>query len=203
MAYTPATEELIRALQLLPGVGTRSATRMALHLLERDTESAQQLSHSLAEALEKVHRCPSCRTLTELSICPICEDSERESNLICVVANDADRSAVEMSKRFNGKYFVLHGVLSPIDGVGPEELGVFELVEKVDEGEIDEVMFVLDDQMESEATIFYITEQLKKTAVKCTRVLVGHQKNGTLDQAESRYLVTAIVNKQEIDLEQE
>ncbi|TCS42054.1 recombination mediator RecR [Reinekea marinisedimentorum] len=202
MAYTPATEELIRALQLLPGIGTRSATRMALYLLERDTDSARQLSHSLADALEKVHRCPSCRTLTELPVCPVCESTDRNTKLVCVVANDADRSAIEMSNRFTGRYFVLHGVLSPMDAVGPEQLGVFDLVDKVKAESIEEIMFVLDDQMESEATIYYITEQLKGLNVKCSRAMVAHLKNGSLDQAESRHLVSAIEHKREINIEQ-
>jgi recombination protein RecR len=207
MAYTPATEELIRTLQLLPGIGSRSAARMALYLLERDTESAQQLSRSLAEALARVHRCPSCRTLTEEAVCAVCENDDRNGKLLCVVANDADRAAIEMSKRFHGRYFVLHGVLSPIDGVGPEQLGVFELIDKVRSESVEELMFVLDDQMESEATIYYITEQLnaeqfKDLAVKCSRVFVGHFKNCTLDQAESRHLVSALENKRESNLEQ-
>ena len=203
MAYTPATEELIRALQGLPGIGSRSAARMALHLLERDTESAQWLNNALADALNKVHRCPSCRTLTEQVECDICQDSERDASSLCVVVNDADRAAIEMSKQFQGHYFVLHGVLSPIEGVGPEQLAIFDLIDKLKNNDVSEVIFVLDDQMESEATVFYITEQLKAIDVRCSRVTLMHLKNGNLDQAESRHLVSALTNRQEITLEQE
>lgn len=202
MAYTPATEELIRALQGLPGVGSRSAARMALHLLERDTESAQSLSVALSDALTKVHRCPSCRTLTEQPVCAICDDAERDSTRLCVVVNDADRAAIEMSKQFQGHYFVLHGVLSPMEGVGPEQLAIFDLLDKLRAGTVSEVIFALDEQMESEATVYYITEQLKSVDIQCSRMRFAHLKNGHLDQAESRYLVNAMAQRQEILVEQ-
>lgn len=203
MAFTASTEALIRALQHLPGIGTRSAQRMALHLLERDTESAEELSSALQEALEKVHRCPSCRTLTESPVCETCNDSHRDTATLCVVMNDADRSAMEMSNRYKGKYFVLHGVLSPIDGVGPEQLGIFDLIDKVAAENVEEVIFALDEQMESEATVYYISQHLKSKSVRCSRLHFNQMKNGSFDQADSHQFANALKYKEEISLEQD
>lgn len=201
MSYTPATEKLIRALQQLPGVGVRSAQRMALQLLERNPEAAQNLQQALLVAIEKVHKCPTCRTLTEHDECDTCSNTLREQNVLCVVANDADRAGIEMSGKFNGRYFVLHGVLSPIDGIGPEELGIFQLVERVKQGQITEVILALDAQMEAEATVHYIGEHLKQTDVKISRVHFQQMKSGALDQTESHIIGNALAQKQEIGFE--
>lgn len=201
MSYTPATEELIRSLQCLPGVGTRTAQRMALFLLERDSDAARSLKKALTDALDKVHKCPSCRALTELELCDVCASSERASDTLCVVANDADRSSIEMSGKYQGKYFVLHGVLSPMDGIGPEQLGVFDLLEKVKQGDVREVILALDEQMESEATAHYISELLKDTGIVRSRVRFSQMKSGALDKVESHKIANAIAGKQEIGFE--
>jgi recombination protein RecR len=184
-------------------VGVRSAQRMALHLLERDIDSAQSLSNSLQVALAKVHKCPSCRTLTESTECDICSDSLRDQSTICVVASDSDKSGIEMSAKYLGRYFVLHGVLSPIDGIGPNELGIFELIDFVKENEIDEVILALDEQMESEATIHYLTEHLKTLKVKISRIHFYKMKSGSLDKTEGHVIANAIAEKQEIGFELE
>lgn len=201
MSYTPATEKLIQALQLLPGVGTRSAQRMALELLERDPQAGHALVSSLTDALSRVKKCPECRTLTELEVCEICADSARDKKVICVVANDADKAGIEMSAHFQGRYFVLHGTLSPIDGVGPTELGLFDLADKVKEQGIQEIVIALDEKLESEATVHYLTEQYKHSDVTLSRVPFLQLKSGKLDQVESRVLETALSNKKTIGLE--
>jgi len=201
MSYTPATEALIQALQFLPGVGTRSAQRMALQLLERDTDTAHKLSQSLQEALEKVHKCPDCRSLTESDVCDICSDSSRDIKTVCVVASDADKAGIEMSGQYNGRYFVLHGVLSPIDGIGPEQLGIFDLVDSVQEKQVEEVVLALDEQMESEATAHYTSEQLRPTGVKRSRIRFAQMRSGSLDKAESHIIANAIASKKEIGFE--
>lgn len=201
MAFTPATENLIRALQTLPGVGTRSAQRMALHLLERDVAAAQSLSSSLADALAKVHKCPSCRSLTEDPVCVICADETRDQGTLCVVANDGDKAGLEMSASYSGVYFVLHGTLSPIDGVGPQELGITDLVERVLQGSVREVILALDDQLESEATVHYITEQLKMSEIQISRIQFQQMKSGQLDKVESRVIEQALASKQKIGFE--
>ena len=201
MSYTPATEALIRTLQALPGVGTRSAQRMALQLLERDTQSAQLLSDALVDAVAKAHKCPQCRSLTEQEICQICSDDEREQSLLCVVSNDADKAGIEMSNRFNGRYFVLHGTLSPIDGIGPEQLGIFELIETIKTTSVTHVLLALDEQIEAEATVHYISEHLKGLDVKISRLPFTQMKSGSLDQTDSRVIANALASTQEIGFE--
>ncbi len=201
MAYTPATEKLIETLQYLPGVGTRSAARMALHLLERNTDAAQALSEALSAALEKVHKCPQCRSLTEDPLCSVCADPDRDASALCVVASDADKSGIEMAGTFKGRYFVLHGVLSPIDGVGPETLGLFELVEQIRGSDIKQVILALDEEMESEATIHYLTEQLKSLPVEFSRVHFYQMKSGALDKTESRVIANAFASMESIGFE--
>lgn len=201
MSYTPATEALIKALQLLPGVGTRSAARMALQLLEHEPDAAHQLQVALQVALERVHKCPCCRSLTEAEQCDVCVDEQRQQDLVCVVANDADKAAIEMSGRFKGRYFVLHGVLSPIDGVGPEQLGVFDLIEHINTKGVSEVILALDEQMEAEATAHFISEQLRSLPVKRSRVRFAQMRSGRLDQADSHLIANALASKQEIGFE--
>ena len=203
MAYTPATEALIVALQALPGVGTRTAQRMALQLLERDTDAAQALVAALSSALAKVHKCPQCRTLTEHEQCQICSDEQRDALTLCVVASDADKSGLEMSAKYNGRYFVLHGVLSPIDGVGPHELGIFELIEDIKSRAVKEVILALDEQLEAEATVHYISQHLKNSSVKITRLGFQQMRSGALDKTESHIIAQALASKQEIGFEQD
>lgn len=201
MAYTPATDTLIHALQALPGVGSRSAQRMALHLLERDNSAAQALSQALQAALSRVHKCPQCRSLTETDLCTVCADSRRDQQLICVVVSDADKAGLEMAQRFRGRYFVLHGVLSPIDGVGPEQLGIYDLLARVQEQGVGEVILALDEQMESEATAHFISEQLRPLAVKRSRIRFAQMRSGSLDKVDSHVIANAIADKKEIGLE--
>ena len=201
MSYTPATDTLIHALQALPGVGSRSAQRMALHLLERDNNAAQALSQALQAALSRVHKCPACRSLTETDLCSVCADSARDQQVVCVVVSDADKAGLEMAQRFRGRYFVLHGVLSPIDGVGPEQLGLFDLLALVQEQGVGEVILALDEQMESEATAHYISEQLRPLAVKRSRIRFAQMRSGSLDKDDSHVIANAITDKKEIGLE--
>ncbi|MFT4675542.1 MAG: recombination protein RecR [Reinekea sp.] len=201
MSYTPATDTLIHALQALPGVGSRSAQRMALHLLERDNSAAQALSQALQAALSRVHKCPTCRSLTETDLCSVCADSSRDQTVVCVVVSDADKAGLEMAQRFRGRYFVLHGVLSPIDGVGPEQLGLFDLLALVQAQGVGEVILALDEQMESEATAHYISEQLRPLAVKRSRIRFAQMRSGSLDKVDSHVIANAIADKKEIGLE--
>ena len=201
MAYTPATEKLIAALQCLPGVGTRSAARMALQLLERDTDRAQTLLAALQEALQKVHKCPQCRTLTELPLCEICADHTRERDSLCIVASDADKAGIEMAGSFQGRYFVLHGTLSPIDGIGPETLGIFQLIDFIKAENIRQVTLALDEQMESEATVHYIREQLKPLDLAISRVHFYQMKSGALDKTEQRVIAHAFAAQESIGFE--
>lgn len=201
MSFTPATEKLIQALQVLPGVGMRSAQRMALHLLEREPTDGQHLSDALAHALKTVHKCPQCRTLTEADMCEVCSDPQRDPSIICVVANDVDRSGIEMSASFAGRYFVLHGVLSPIDGVGPDELGLSDLIDQARSEVVTEIMLALDDQLESKATVYYLQEHLQDAGITISRVPFHQLKSGSLDRVESRVIEQALSGRQTIGFE--
>jgi recombination protein RecR len=203
MSFTPSTENLIKALQLMPGIGLRSAQRLALHLLERAPEEARNLSVALETALAAVKKCPTCRTLTESDQCDICASPEREEATICVVISDADKEGLELSGHFKGRYFVLHGALSPIDGIGPEQLGIWQLIDLISaqDSKVTEVLLALDDQMESDATAYFISEQLKKGSIACSRVRFAQFKSGSLDKADSRVIADALANKQTIGFE--
>lgn len=201
MAYTPATEALIKTLQSLPGIGVRSAQRMALQLLERDRESAQALSQALSNALEHVQKCSVCRTLTESDVCEICSNDERDQSNICIVASDVDKAGIEMSGHYQGRFFVLHGLLSPIDGMGPAELGVSELITQLEKGGINEVIWALDDQVEAQATGYYLNEQIKSFNVLRTRIPFTQMKSGTLDKTDSHIIGKAFNDKQAIGSE--
>lgn len=203
MSFTPSTENLIKALQLMPGIGLRSAQRLALHLLERAPDEARNLSTALEAALSAVKKCPTCRTLTETEQCDICANPDREASTICVVISDADKEGLELSGHFKGRYFVLHGALSPIDGIGPEQLGIWQLLDLVgaEGSKVTEVLLALDDQMESDATAYFISEQLKKVPISCSRVRFSQFKSGSLDKADSRVIADALANKQTIGFE--
>lgn len=203
MAYTPAIEELIEALQMLPNVGSRTAQRMVLQLLERDVESAQRLSKALQTALECVRKCPSCRTLTEQELCSVCADDIRDRSMLCVVSSDVDRAGIEMSGQFTGHYHVLHGVLSPIDHIGPQELGIFDLVDRVQTQSVSEVILALDSEIESEATAQYIASQLKQVDCKITRIPFSEMKSGNLDRTDTHVIRSAFNRKQEFSFERD
>ena len=152
MNFSPAIEELIEALRCLPGVGPKSAQRMTLHLLERDREGAESLASALSDAMNKVEHCQRCRNFTELDVCEICIDPRRDATLICVVETPADVLAVEMSGSFRGVYYVLMGHLSPIDGIGPEEIGLNLFHQRIIDEEISEVILATNPTVEGEAT---------------------------------------------------
>lgn len=202
MAYPPSMTTLIQSLQALPGVGPRSAARMALELLERDRPAAEALHSALGDALAKVAKCEQCRTLTEQNPCDICSDGGRDTKQLCVVSNDADRQGIELSGKYRGHYFVLHGALSPIDGLGPEELGLHELKARLTKSEQDtEVLLALDHQMESEATVNYLKDWLQGLPIKLSRVPFHSMKSGALDQVDSRTIGQALAAKEDLGFE--
>src|SRR5690606_3545136 len=156
MSFSPLIRQLIDALRGLPGVGPKTAQRMALHLLERNREAGRQLAHALAAAVAGAGYCPRCRTLSEAEICELCRDPRRDDSLLCVRQSPADVWAVEMAGSFRGRYFVLKGHLSPIDGLGPEEIGVPALLERVQGSEVAEVILATNPTVEGEATAHYV-----------------------------------------------
>lgn len=203
MSFSPLLQNLITSLRALPGVGPKSAQRMALHLLERDREGARTLSESLLQAAEKVGECQRCRNLSEETLCPVCEDDSRDHQLVCVLESPVDLIAVEQTGGFNGVYFVLKGHLSPIDGVGPEDLGLDQLFERVDSGAVRELILATNPTVEGEATAHYIAEQLQDSNVNITRIAHGVPVGGELEFVDGGTLAHAFAGRRSLKRSQD
>ena len=199
MNFSPAIEELIEALRCLPGVGPKSAQRMTLHLLERDREGAESLATALSEAVNKVEHCQRCRNFTELDVCEICIDSRRDASIICVVETPADVLAVEMSGSFKGIYYVLMGHLSPIDGIGPEEIGLNLLQRRVVDEKISEVILATNPTVEGEATAYYLIDLLQEDGVKVSRIAHGVPLGGELEYVDGSTLAHAFSGRRQVE----
>jgi recombination protein RecR len=183
--------QLIQTLCCLPGVGPKSAQRMSFHLLQRDRQGAKILAETLMEALAKIGHCQICQTLTEQSICQICSDPARDQHIVCIVESPADVWIVEQATVFRGHYFVLHGRLSPLDGIGPEELGLDIFEERLKNGNIRELILATNSTVEGEATAFFIGELAKKHGVSATRIAQGVPMGGELEFIDSGTLAHA------------
>jgi len=193
--FSPLIDELISALRILPGVGPKSAQRMALHLLEREREGANRLAQSLAICVERIGRCQRCRTLTEESVCGTCSNPHRDGSTLCVVETPADILAIEQSGYYRGKYFVLLGHLSPIDGIGPSDIGIDELVTLLQNESIDELILATNPTVEGEATAHYIGERIKPLGVKVTRIAHGVPLGGELEYIDGGTLAHALSSR--------
>ncbi|MDX1695897.1 MAG: recombination mediator RecR [Ketobacteraceae bacterium] len=189
--FSPLIDELIQSLRVLPGVGQKTAQRMALHLLERDREGALKLSRSLQDAVEQVGHCRQCRTFCESELCAICRDQSRQSALLCVVETPADLLAIEQAGMYRGHYFVLMGHLSPIDGVGPEDIGMDLLAERFRTGEVEEVILATGTTVEGEATAHYIFDLAKTHQVAASRIAHGVPMGGELEYVDSNTISLA------------
>jgi len=188
--------ELIDALRCLPGVGPKSAQRMAYHLLERDREGAKRLSYRLAEAADQVGHCASCRTLTEHEVCGLCASQRRDRSVLCVVEMPTDVSAIEHSNVYSGLYFVLMGHLSPLDGIGPNEIGLNLLQERLAIGEVKEVILATNSTVEGEATAHYIGQIAHQHDVKVSRIARGVPMGGELEYVDGGTLSHAMASRQ-------
>ena len=199
MKFSPALEELIEALRCLPGVGPKSAQRMTLHLLERDREGAAVLAAALQQAVERVDHCSRCRNFTELDICEICADPRRDAATICVVETPGDVLAVEQSGSFRGIYFVLMGHLSPIDGIGPAEIGLEKFHRRVVDEGITEVILATNPTVEGEATAYYLTDMLGPEGVKVSRIAHGVPLGGELEYVDGSTLAHALSGRRPVE----
>ncbi|MCG5515276.1 MULTISPECIES: recombination mediator RecR [Ectothiorhodospira] len=184
MAETSLLERLVEGLRCLPGVGPKSAQRMALHVLERDREGALRLAAVLREAVERIGHCRVCRTLTEHEVCHLCADSRRDRQVMCVVEAPADVLAIEQATGFRGQYHVLLGQLSPLDGVGPEELGLDQLEARLSEGEVAELILATGSTVEGEVTAHYISEMARSRGIRTTRIAHGIPLGGELEYVD-------------------
>jgi recombination protein RecR len=196
--FSPLIDDLMASLRCLPGVGPKSAQRMALHLLERDRAGAERLAQSLHKAVEGVGRCQRCRTLTEQTHCGICANTRRDNSLLCVVETPGDVLAIEQAGTYQGKYFVLLGHLSPIDGIGPEDIGVDQLITLLQQEPITEVILATNPTVEGEATAYYISERAKNLNVTVSRIAHGVPLGGELEFIDGGTLAHAFSSRRSL-----
>jgi len=200
MSQSPLLLQLIEALRCLPGVGPKSAQRMAFHLLERDRKGASILSDSLRQAVDHIGHCSQCRTLSETEVCGFCADSRRNDELLCIVETPADVLAINQATGFNGKYFVLMGHLSPLDGIGPAELGLGLLESRLKQGGINELILATNPTVEGETTAHYISEMAGEYQVESSRLAHGIPLGGELEYIDGGTLAHAFSGRQKLNL---
>jgi recombination protein RecR len=191
-------EELIEALRCLPGVGPKAAQRMAFHLLQRDKPGAQRLSAALGGALQAIRRCAKCNSFTEDELCALCSSGRRDAALLCVVETPADLLMMEQTLAYSGLYFVLMGRLSPLDGIGPREIGLDVLQKRVGGGEIREVIVATNFTNEGEATAHYVGEMLKGRGIKVSRIARGIPVGGELEYVDAGTLAQALAERRPV-----
>jgi recombination protein RecR len=192
----PLLDQLIEALRCLPGVGPKSAQRMALHLLERDREGGQRLSAALAAAVERIGRCRQCRNLTEQELCRICASERRDGALLCIVESPSDVLAIEQATGYQGRYFVLMGRLSPLDGIGPAELGLDELAQRLEQNPPKEMIIATNPTVEGEATAFYLQRMAQKAGISVSRIAHGVPIGGELEFTDQSTIAHAFSSRQ-------
>jgi len=190
-----ALEELIQALRCLPGVGPKSAQRMAYHLLQRDQKGAQRLARGLEEALARIRHCVRCNTFTEAELCALCASPRRDASLLCVVESPGDLLMMEQSQSHSGLYFVLMGRLSPLDGIGPDEIHLDRLVKRATDGAVREVILATNFTAEGEATAHYIGELLGGKGLKLSRIARGLPVGGELEHVDAGTLAQAVLER--------
>ena len=199
---SPLVDSLIEAFQCLPGVGPKSAQRMVLHLLERNKNAGLILANALTNALESVDKCSNCRIFTENEICQICSNEKRNKKQICVVESVSDVFAIEMSNQFTGQYFILHGHLSPIDDIGPEELGLEKLFERAREEGIEEIILATNSTLEGETTSHFIYDKIKTIEnLKVTKLARGVPLGGELEYVDRGTIMHAFSGRQNLRIE--
>ncbi len=195
MSDVHALDTLIQSLRRLPGVGVRSAQRMAFHLLQHDREGAQQLARALNEAVANVRHCALCHTFTEGEVCATCRDPQRDASKLCVVETPADQAALERTGAFKGRYFVLMGKLSPLDGIGPHDIGVAGLIERASDGVVQEVILATNFTAEGETTAHVIGQLLKSRGLTVTRLARGVPAGSELEYVDLGTIAHALVDR--------
>ena len=191
-------EQLIDAFRILPGVGQKTAQRMAYHVLERDREGGQRLADALAGAIERVGHCERCRDFSETPVCAICASGARDAHVLCVVESPADRLVIEQATGYRGFYFVLQGRLSPLDGIGPRELGLDAFTARLAEGEVQELVIATNPTVEGEATAHYLAQLARQHGVKPTRLAHGVPLGGELEYVDRGTLSHAFGSRSEM-----
>ncbi len=190
--------ELISQFERLPGIGKKTAQRLAYSILEQPPERAEKFAEALVNARRKIHFCKVCQGFTDLDVCALCDDSTRDRTTICVVAEPKDIMAFERTREYNGLYHVLHGVISPLDGITPEQLRIKELMARLGSGEVTEIIMATNPTVEGEATASYISRMVKPMGIKVTRLAYGIPVGGDLEYADEFTLARAIEGRNEI-----
>jgi recombination protein RecR len=198
MKNPPALEQLIESLRCLPGVGPKSAQRMAYYLLQRDRQGANKLAIALDSALQVVDHCKLCNTFSEQPICPLCESDQRDSTVLCVVEMPTDLMMLESTRAYNGMYFVLMGRLSPLDGVGPKEIHLDKLIKRAQDGVVQEVILATNYTVEGDATAHYISELLRARGIKVSRIARGMPMGGEIEYVDSGTLAQAMLERRSV-----
>jgi len=198
MQYIAPLAKLVEQLRVLPGIGPKTATRLAYHVLEMDRDKAEALAQAIIEAKAKIGYCDICFNLTDSNPCKICQSEGRDASLICVVEEPRDVAAMERTREYKGHYHVLHGSLSPLEGVGPEEIRIKELLSRLHSGNIREVIMATNPDVEGEATAMYIAKLLKPLGIKVSRIAHGLPVGGDLEYADEVTLSKALENRREM-----
>ena len=198
MKNPPALDQLVESLRCLPGIGPKSALRMAYYLLQRDRKGASKLADSLRDALQVVGHCERCNNFSETTICNLCASDNRETSLLCVVEMPTDFIMVEQSHSYNGLYFVLMGRLSPLDGVGPKEIHLDKLIKRAQDGMVTEVILATNYTVEGEATAHYVSELLKARGLKVSRIARGLPMGGEIEHVDSGTLAQAMMERRSV-----
>jgi recombination protein RecR len=196
---SPLLAELIEALRCLPGVGGKSAQRMAFHLLERERERGLKLADTLREAMQRIGHCTRCRNFSEEPVCAICANASRDRHLLCVVESPVDLAAIEQATGYRGQYFVLMGRLSPLDGLGPQELGLDRLSERLAEGEVEEMILATNPTVEGEATAHYLAQLARAAGIRPTRLAHGVPLGGELEYVDRGTLAHAFGSRLSVE----
>jgi len=199
--FAPSVAHLIEELAKLPGIGPKTAQRLAMHLVKRPEEQVVALARAMVEARRKVTHCSICQNLTDDDPCEICSDERRDDTSICVVSDPSDVVAMERIRDYRGRYHVLHGLISPMDGIGPEELHVRELLTRLRAGLVQEVILATDPTIEGEATAMYLARFLLPLGVDVTRIARGLPEGGDLDYADEATLARALEGRRSVNLE--
>ena len=195
MSSTDSLDALIQALKRLPGVGIKSAARMAFHMLQRDREGALLLAQALARALDTMQHCTRCHTFTEGAVCAVCLDPERDATRLCVLETPADQSALERTSAFDGLYFVLMGRISPLDGIGPKDIGLKKLLDRASDGVVQEVILATNFTAEGETTAHVISEALKARGLRTTRLARGVPVGSELEYVDLGTIAHALADR--------
>ena len=193
-----ALERLTEQFARLPGVGMKSAQRLAFHVLEMPLEGAEAFAEAIVDARRSIHPCPVCQNLTDQETCPICADPERDHSVLCVVAEQKDVIAMERTREYDGVYHVLHGVISPLNHVGPDDLKIRELLARIAEGGVEEVIMATNPDTEGEATAMYLSRLLRPMGLRVTRLAYGIPVGSQLEYADEVTLVRALEGRREM-----